>query len=186
MNHNIRNTLFVFSLTVGLLFVLLIPTGLFWRYVRPALHKDIINVYSFQYKMDPVLVMSVVRVESSFSKSARSRRGAVGLMQLMPDTALEMAEKVGRDVSVEDLTDPEVNIHLGIHYLSLLREEFEEDLVSVLAAYNAGPSHVRKWRKEGPLKQEKIPFRETRVFVKKVQNTFKWLKRFQKVKNWMS
>ena len=104
-------------------------------------------------------------------------------MQLMPATALDMAKKVGRRVTVDELSDPEINIHLGFHYLSLLRSEFKDDTVAVLAAYNAGPTNVRSWRQGYSLTPEKIPYPETRQFVKKVLNAHTWLKRFQKVKN---
>jgi soluble lytic murein transglycosylase len=165
------------------LFLLAVPTGLFWSVARPVLHKDIINKYAAVYKFDPLFVMALVQVESSFQKSARSSRGAIGLMQLMPDTAREMAQRLGKDVPVEDLDNPEINIQLGYHYLSLLRAEFKSDNVSILAAYNGGPANVRVWRQGQDLTLDKIPFAETRAFVKKVMSTHRWLKRFQRIKN---
>jgi soluble lytic murein transglycosylase len=130
--------------------------------------------------------MAIVKVESRFLKSARSHRGAIGLMQLMPVTAMEMAGRVGRNVSLDDVEEPDVNIHLGLHYLSLLRTEFGGDTVAMLAAYNAGPANVRAWiREDGALgpEGENIPYGETRLFVKRVLSTHVWLKRFQRVKN---
>lgn len=164
-------------------FLLLVPTGLFWSLARPALHKDVINRYAAEYKIDPLFIMALVKVESRFSRHARSHRGAVGLMQLMPETGMEMAQRAGLTITPEDLATPEVNIHLGVHYLSVLRAEFGDDTVSVLAAYNAGPTNVRAWRKGAPLAPHDIPFPETRTFVRRVTVTHTWLKRFQKVKN---
>ncbi len=155
----------------------------FWPLARPALHKDIINRYAAVYKIDPLFVMALVKVESSFVRSARSPRGAVGLMQLMPDTAFEMAHRAGLTVALEDLDVPEVNIHLGVEYLSLLRQEFKDDTTALLAAYNAGPKNVRAWKKGDRLDMEEIPYPETRQFVRRVMSTHAWLRRFRKVKN---
>lgn len=174
-----------FRLIVALIFfaLLAVPTNLFWNMAKPVFHKDIINKYSALYKFDPLFVMALVRVESGFQKSARSHRGAIGLMQLMPVTAMEMAQKVGKNVTLDQLDDPEINIRLGLHYLYILRNEFKTDTVALLAAYNAGPANVRIWMKAGPLIAEQIPFPETRYFVERVMQTHRWLKRFQKVRN---
>jgi soluble lytic murein transglycosylase len=163
----------------------LLATSVFWDAVRPILHKDLINKYAAVYKFDPLLVMALVKVESNFQKTATSRRGAIGLMQLMPDTARDMASRIagGRVLTLDDLRDPDLNLRLGMHYLSLLRDEFGDDLVSILAADNAGPANARAWRAGAPLSAEAIPFGETRRFVERVTSTHRWLKRFQKVKN---
>jgi soluble lytic murein transglycosylase len=159
-------------------------SGLLWSIARPVFHKDIINRFAGVYKFDPLFVMALVKVESGFMRSARSHRGAIGLMQLMPDTAFEMADRLGKDVTLDQLEEPELNIELGFQYLSVLRTEFKSDTTALLAAYNAGPANVRSWLKGGPLSLEAIPFRETRHFVRKVMRTHAWLKRFQRIKNW--
>ncbi len=100
----------------------------------------------------------------------------------MPETARDMALKVGRDPSRLNLEDPEVNIHMGGHYLSLLFAEFGNDRTATLAAYNAGPSNARAWRGEKLLNVKDIPFPETRDFVGRVQSLCLWLNRFQRVK----
>lgn len=168
-----------------ILFMVAVPTGLLWNILRPALHKDVINHYAAIYKMDPLLIMALVKVESHFDEEATSHRGAIGLMQLMPATAREMAERtgMGKNLDEKDLSDPDVNLRLGIHYLSMLREEFKGDTVTMLAAYNAGPANVRAWLKNGPLTLDNIPFPETRQFVKNNFETYKHLKKFQKAKN---
>lgn len=166
------------------LFLLLVPTGLFWNALRPALHKDVINRYAAVYKFDPLFVMALVKVESGFARDALSHRGAVGLMQLMPDTGMEMARRAGLQITSPDqLAAPEVNIHLGIHYLSLLRDEFQDDTTAILAAYNAGPTNARAWKGPDALTEDEIQYPETRLFVQRVASTQRWLRRFQKVKN---
>ncbi len=153
-----------------------------WRATRPLVHKDIIDVHAAAAGFDPAFVLALVRVESGFSRSARSHRGAVGLMQMMPETAREMAVRLGLDPSRMVLDDPETNIRLGIKYLDVLRQEFGEDRVAILAAYNAGPTKAREWRGAGPMRIGAIAFPETRNFVQRVLATEKWIRRLQRVK----
>ncbi len=171
------------ALAVLLIVPLAIPAKIYWELTRPLLNKHLINQYSAEYKFDPIFIMAVVRAESGFARQARSHRGAVGLMQLMPETAKEMARLVGLNPDQVDLIDPATNLRLGIRYLAYLRDEFGEDRVAVLAAYNAGPTNVRAWRQRRTLTVEQIPFPETQAFVNRVLSTFRWLKRFQKIKD---
>lgn len=169
---------------MALLFVLpvILPVNFFWRATRPLVHKDIIDVYALAAGFDPVFVLALVRVESGFSRSARSPRGAVGLMQIMPDTANEMAVRLGLDPERIDLNDPDTNVRLGIKYLDVLRQEFGDDRVALLAAYNAGPKKAREWRQAGPLSLGAISFPETKMFVQRVLATERWIRRLQRWK----
>ncbi len=135
--------------------------------------------------MDPLWVMSVIRVESRFAASARSPRGAVGLMQLLPPTAREIAPEIGMvNFKDENLWDPETNIHLGVHYLSKLQRQFPDDDIAVLAAYNAGPGITQQWRKKKPvLDRVDIAYPETRRFVEQVEVTYTFLKFLQRWKH---
>src|SRR4051812_45076180 len=137
-------------LMLGLV-ALLIYSGTAWFWVRPAIHKTTINKYAGEYKMDPLWVMAIIRVESRFAAHAQSPRGAVGLMQMMPATARDIAPEIGmKNFNEESLKDPDVNLHLGFHYLAKLQRQFPEDEVAVLAAYNAGPGVTQQWRKGKP------------------------------------
>ncbi|MBK8576072.1 MAG: lytic transglycosylase domain-containing protein [Elusimicrobia bacterium] len=169
---------------MGLLFIfpVFLPVNYFWQTTRPWLHKDIIDVHAKAMGIDPVLVLALVRVESGFSPSARSRRGAMGLMQLMPETAREMAGRLGLDPATLVLDDPETNIRLGIKYLDVLRQEFQDDSVALLAAYNAGPTKAREWRRGGRMDVAAITFPETKSFVQRVLATERWIRRLQRVK----
>jgi soluble lytic murein transglycosylase len=169
-------------LFVVLLFLLV---NLVWRAARPLVHVDLIDRYATAENIDPVFVMAVVRVESGFSETALSHRGAVGLMQLMPDTGMEMAGRLGLDLERVDLADPETNIRLGIHYFVVLRQEFGDDPVALLAAYNGGPKNVRGWMKDGRLTLADIPFSETRTFVTRVLATEKSIRRLQHLKGFI-
>ena len=105
------------------------------------------------FKIEPFLIKAVIKAESDFDNRAVSRKGAQGLMQLMPDTA--------NDMKVNDPLSPEENIFGGTRYLSLLLERFKNNRRLALAAYNAGPETVEEY---GGIP----PFPETRTFVKRV------------------
>lgn len=99
---------------------------------------------SFQYDLDPALILSLIRVESGFQPRIVSYAGAVGLMQIMPATGHYVANhwKIPEFSGKEDLVDPLMNIQIGITYLGFLRDRYENRYAQVLAAYNAGPAKV--------------------------------------------
>jgi membrane-bound lytic murein transglycosylase MltF len=115
--------------------------------------NQVVNSASAAYHLDPDLVNSVIHAESGFNSRAVSRKGAVGLMQLMPGTA----GKLG----VTNPLDPQANVGGGTRYLRQLLERYNFDLVKALAAYNAGPLRVEQYRGVPP-------YRETRAYVAKV------------------
>jgi len=158
-----------------------------WNVLRPIFHDKLIKDYSRTYNIDPLLTAAIIKVESNFSKRARSNRGAVGLMQVMPSTAQEISGALGyKDFSAAQLEDPETNIHFGIYYFSELLKEFNGNRILALAAYNAGKAKVSTWYKQNPMlvvETNDIPYPETRDYVKNVLSTYKWLKQVQELKN---
>jgi soluble lytic murein transglycosylase len=145
----------------------------FWQMLYPLGWREGLTAAAERSSVDPFLIAAVVREESSYHPQARSRVGARGLMQLMPDTGREVARS--RQIpfpDVEVLDQPLVNLELGsIFYAGLLREFRDPRLAT--AAYNAGPTRVREWwanRRTDDLDVwvEQIPFNETRAFVKRV------------------
>jgi soluble lytic murein transglycosylase len=123
--------------------------------------------------LDPYVVAAVIREESSYDPRARSGVGAIGLMQLMPDTARFVAQELGRPLGeLAALWEPPVNITLGSRYLAQLAARFRDPLLAV-AAYNAGPHRVQQWVAGRPRLDmeefvDQIPFDETRAFAKRV------------------
>jgi soluble lytic murein transglycosylase len=118
----------------------------------------------------PSLLAAVARQESRFSAAVHSPAGAVGLLQLMPETAAELA---GRPLASHELEDPERNASLGASYLSQLLRQWRGNPLLAVASYNAGPGAVAGWRQPNPqrwpeLWVEAIPYPETRLYVKKV------------------
>jgi soluble lytic murein transglycosylase len=126
-----------------------------------------------EIRLDPAYVYGLIRQESRFVMDARSHVGASGLMQVMPATAKWTAKKIGMTGFTPDqITDREVNVAIGTGYLKLVLDDFEGSMPMATAAYNAGPSRPRNWRKgpvlEAAIWAENIPFLETRDYVKKV------------------
>ena len=118
------------------------------------------------YNLPTALVKAVIATESNYNPWAVSEKGAVGLMQLMPQTAREMY--------VEDPFDPVQNIQGGTRYLRVLVNQFDGDLVKVIAAYNAGPEVVRRTQTKGEFVVPPIP--ETQDYVRKVLQSYEALK----------
>ena len=135
--------------------------------------RDIVVRRAGDIKLDPAYVYGLIRQESRFIMDARSHVGASGLMQVMPATAKWTAKKIGlTHFTPEQITDREINVAIGTGYLKLVLDDFEGSMPMATAAYNAGPSRPRNWRK-GPVLEaaswaENIPFLETREYVKKV------------------
>ncbi len=147
------------------------------RLLFPFPYREIVEMNAEYAGVDPQLVAALIYVESKFKPDAESRRGARGLMQLMPETASWVIEQKGLNHQVDDLYDPEVNIKLGIWYLAFLFREFNGDRVLVLAAYNAGWPKVKEWLASGAWEGKvndlhRIPYLETRRYVTKIMRTY--------------
>ena len=138
----------------------------------PYAYDDLISQYARENDLDKSLVAAVIWQESRYRPDAVSSQGATGLMQIMPDTARWIAERLDLDYKAPDLKDPEYNIRMGTYYLAYLMKKYDADETLVLAAYNAGPGNVDGWlensrySKDGTLTY--IPFKETRNYVAKV------------------
>ncbi|MBP2653501.1 MAG: slt 2 [Firmicutes bacterium] len=140
----------------------------------PFPYQEIVYRHALKNEVDPFLAVAVIRTESKFLPEARSDKGAVGLMQMMPETARWVAGQIKYNGFYDNLlNDPEVNICFGTWYLASLNGEFNNNEVLVLAAYNGGRGNVKEWmRKYGWTDEfheiEAIPFKETRDYVRKV------------------
>ncbi len=128
-------------------------------YVANTRYDTHIQAASNETNVDAALIRAVISVESGYNASARSPKGAMGLMQLMPDTA--------RRYGVKDIRDPAQNIQGGARYLRDLMAMFGNDLKLVLAAYNAGEEAVMKYGRRVP------PFAETVAYVPRVLANYK-------------
>jgi soluble lytic murein transglycosylase len=150
--------------------------GWYARLWYPLEYEDAIRAESARNDLDPALVAAVINTESGFVPDSRSQEGAVGLMQLLPDTAEFVTKLSDRPSPAPDrLEVPEVNIAYGARYLRYLLDRHDGDLGLALAAYNGGEQNLKDWigRAEAEGREldvpDDIPFPETRGFVVKVQ-----------------
>jgi soluble lytic murein transglycosylase len=137
----------------------------YYRLRYPLSYEQIVRGHARNYDLEPALLAAVIYQESKFDAEARSDAGAVGLMQLQPETAKGIALRTGGSrFRVEDLTNPEINVRYGSWYLRHLLDKYGAE-ETALAAFNAGQGNVDSWRREG----KGIAFAETRHYVDRVQ-----------------
>ncbi len=151
----------------------------------PQLYSNIFSEYAQKHGFDPALSIAVTRRESAFVEDTRSSAGAIGLMQLMPSTARMVARELKlKRPRTKDLSNPQLNIRLGSRYLANMLRRYEGNLAMALAAYNAGPAAVDRWRPETDIDADlwidSIPYQETRKYVRTVleyMTVYRWLNR---------
>lgn len=180
---------FVLTLILALLVIggiLFFTTNLFSGYKNklmanfyPQKYSEYVSKYSREFGVDEALIYSVIRCESGFREDVESQAGAVGLMQLMPETfSWLQTHKDGEETySASDLRNPEINIEYGAYYLSWLIDKYGDENTAV-AAYNAGATNVDSWLSDTKYSADgktlsTIPYHETQEYVKKVENTKK-------------
>jgi soluble lytic murein transglycosylase len=133
----------------------------------PLQHDDIIRQQAADKQLDPALIAAVIYAESRFHDQ-ESRAGALGLMQITPDTAHLIEHLSGGSTFVtSDLSDPEINISYGAYYLRYLLDRYNGNEIAALAAYNAGSGNVDQWG-GADLQVSDIGFPETRAYVEEV------------------
>lgn len=174
MKKTVRHT----AVLIGIL-ILSVCLGLFAQHIKsaldskahPRLFSEFVEKYAEEYKIPETICYAVIKCESSFDSTARSHAGAIGLMQIMPDTFTYLCSRTGDNYEKGMLYDPETNIRYGIYYLSMLYDRFGV-WETVFAAYNAGPSRVQGWIDEGKADESghltEIPLSETATYVERV------------------
>ncbi|MFM8552622.1 MAG: transglycosylase SLT domain-containing protein [Nitrospiraceae bacterium] len=154
-----------------------VPPAL-WSVAYPTAYLPAIRAQAGS-GVDPYLVAAIIREESQYDPRALSRVGAVGLMQVMPVTAQQVAKKQGLpDVGRDDLFDQDVNIRVGTRYVEQLLQQFNGNIMHTVAAYNAGPQAVTGWIAKANGRDadewvELIPYQETRQYVKRVLRSYR-------------
>lgn len=167
----------ILSVVLLVAVIALISSNTFWRWMYPIDYQADIQGAATAVQVDPLLVASVIRVESKFRTEDVSHAGAIGLMQLMPDTAGWIAQQINANTNLgmsgNHLADPTHNIMLGSYYIHYLTSRFSGNEVAAIAAYNAGPQRVSTWLSTGVWNGKlstitDIPVGETRHFVDRV------------------
>jgi len=137
----------------------------------PVKYKDYIAKYSKEYSLDEKTIYSVINIESGFKKDSVSSAGAIGLMQVLPSTAEEVAKKLGLKWEETDLFDEETNILIGCYYLRYLLDLYDNNIINALCAYNWGLSNVNNWITLGNVLENgtitNIPVKETKNYISK-------------------
>lgn len=164
----------VWILVVLTCLFLILNSSFVWKWMYPIKYRNEILAASQQFQVNPHLILAVIRSESGFAPDRVSKKGAIGLMQVMPNTADWIVAQAGFQVNDERyLYDPVMNIWIGTWYLRYLLTRYEGDTVKVIAAYNAGPGTVNSWLADKQWNGQRetiedIPFPETRKYVQRV------------------
>ena len=146
------------------------------KMIYPKTYSEIITTYAEKYDVEENLIYAVIKAESNFDSSAVSNKSAIGLMQIVEETALDVAKKNNIELDEgnieEELLDIDNNIHIGTKYLATLLIQYENKEVA-LAAYNAGIGTVNNWIEKQIIKAdgsdiENIPYKETNNYVRKI------------------
>lgn len=151
----------------------------FKNHIYPLKYKEEVIEYSTEYNLDERLVFSFIKVESNFKRKAESKKGAIGLMQILPSTGEYIAEKINLDDF--DLYDAETNIQIGCFYIRYLLDKFL-DIDTMIVAYNAGEGKVLEWLNnkeysEDKISLKRIPYKESEEYLKKIKETFEKYKK---------
>ncbi len=163
----------IFAVCLIAYFVINLPAAQ-KKILYPFPYRQTVEDLSARYQVDRFLAISVMKVESNFTENARSKSGAVGLMQIMPETAAWIASCLDEEPpTLNKLSDSGTNIRYGIWYLAELEDEFFGNDILALAAYNAGRGNVRHWIEKNGWQEnfsdvDAIPYTETRNYVKRV------------------
>ncbi|WP_176720495.1 lytic transglycosylase domain-containing protein [Desulfuribacillus stibiiarsenatis] len=166
-----------------ILLILFINTDKFWQTIYPIQYKSLIWDISEEFQQDPFLIAAIIKVESQYDKRRVSKKGAIGLMQLMPATAQWGAEINNITYTdIEELARPDLNIRIGTWYVQYLHKKYNERTPLVVASYNSGPTRVDNWLKDqvwdGTLDNiDQVPFGETRHYLQRIQHFYDIYKR---------
>lgn len=176
---NRHRAFFTLVLIVVTIFIIFQNLNWLFKTVYPIHYYDLVEKYCEEYGIDPYLVVAIIKNESRFDTRAISKKEARGLMQIAPITGVWASEKLGiLNYSEDMLFQPDLNIRIGVWYLSILKKEFHNDLGLIIAGYNAGNGNVKKWlgdprySRDGKTLDE-IPFGETRIYQKRVLRDYK-------------
>lgn len=143
----------------------------------PQKYSKYVEKYAEEYQIEEELIYAMIKAESNFNADAISNKNAIGLMQILESTAYEVAKEIEEEITKEDIINPEVNIHLGTKYISNLIKRYG-NIELAIASYNAGIGNVDSWIEQGIIQEngediEKIPFKETNNYVRKILRNYK-------------
>lgn len=150
----------------------------------PLKYSENVEKYAKEYNVEESLIFALIKAESNFKEEAVSHKDAIGLMQIMEETAIDVAKKydinINENNTKEEILNTDNNINIGTKYLSVLLEKYKNVEVAV-AAYNAGIGTVDKWIEQGIIRDdgtdiENVPYKETNNYVRKILVNYKMYK----------
>lgn len=188
MTKLLNRKLIIIVILLIIVFVLFGPINIqdkILKKIYPKEYENFIEIYSKEYGVDKNLIFAIIKAESNFNANAVSNKDAKGLMQLMPQTAKDIAKKLDQNISEEEITekllDAEFNIKLGTKYISILLDKYN-NVELALTAYNAGSGNVDIWIENGTLNVdgsniENVPYKETNNYVRKIMRDYEIYKK---------
>ena len=193
MTKKFIKTMIIIIIVLTIIFVLfkiLNVQSIVLKKIYPTNYKEYVEKYSKQNNVDEYMIYAIIKAESNFKPNVKSKSNAIGLMQLLEDTAIEMSNTVSKqEITEEGLYDPETNIKLGTSYYSYLLKHYKGNNILALTAYNAGMGNVDNWIKKGVIKSdgtdiENIPYKETNNYVRKILRDYKFYVKLYEDTNW--
>lgn len=177
-NKHVRDLkkIFILFFLIAILYNIYYSAFVQKRYFYPFPYSTTISSTAKLYNINKYLVLAVIKNESKFKENARSENGALGLMQIMPDTGKWIMQQTkGGKFNDNILLDPDTNIKFGSWYLSELQNEFHGNEILALAAYNAGRGNVRSWIDKYGWQVDfsdinAIPFKETQIYIRRIMH----------------
>ena len=175
-----KKTIIFGVIIVTIAFVIINSTNIqkiIQKKIYPKKYETEVSKYAYEYGVDENLIYAVIKAESNFDENAVSRKNAKGLMQLMYDTAVDVAGTIGIKIDEERLLKPDTNINIGTKYLSMLISKYGNIEVAI-AAYNAGSGNVDNWIANEVIKAdgtdiENVPFKETNNYIRKILRDYR-------------
>jgi lytic transglycosylase catalytic len=177
ISRHILKIIVLALLLAFLLYIAFIWSNTVIRQKLPIQYPEYVEAASEEFGLDKYLVYAIISTESGFDPAAQSSKGAVGLMQLLPETAQWITEKYDLDCDPAALTDPETNIRIGCCYFSYLLSRFEGSTDLAVTAYNGGEGNVRQWLQDSKYSSDgktlyAIPYKETSKYLSKVTTRY--------------
>lgn len=180
MKRLLKKKILVFISLIVIIVIIINSTNIkkiIYNNIYPKKYSYEVEKYAKEYSVDENLIYAVIKAESNFDKNAVSRKNAKGLMQLMYDTAVDIANTIGIEINEEKILEPDTNINIGTKYISILINKYNNIEVA-LAAYNAGSGNVDNWIANGVIQSdgsdiENIPFNETNNYVRKILRDYR-------------
>lgn len=175
-----KSVLWIISIVIIIVFLAFNKNNIL-KIFYPKKYEEIVSLYAEEYNVDENLIYAVIKAESNFDENAVSNKNALGLMQIMEDTAKDIAKKnnikVDENNARQDILDINNNINIGTKYLSTLLEKYQNTELA-LAAYNAGTGNVDNWIEKKILNEdgsniENVPFKETNNYVRIILQSYK-------------